>query len=94
MNGVLSQMSWDDLIKMRLQDPTNQALAAPEHRAYAREQVQQNPWMAPVMGILAPGYQAYKMMAGPGQGTPASWDQLKQSYMGIGEGLKRGILGR
>ena len=98
MSGILGDQNleslpWDDLIRMRLQNPTDARIAPYEHRAYAREQVTQNPLMAPVYGMLVPGYLAMKMLTGPGRGTPASMDQLKQGLLGTGEGFLAGIKG-
>jgi hypothetical protein len=88
----LAGMSWEDLFRLRDQNPTDQTLAPYEHRAFARERVRENPFMAPAYGVLVPGYQAYKAMMGNQSGTPASWDQLKHGFLGIGEGLKSGVL--
>jgi len=91
----LAGMSWDDLYSMRLeralQDPRSQALIAPyEHRAYAREQVANNPLLAPVYGVAVPGYQVFKSMIGTSRSAP-SLDQIQQGLIGTGEGMAQGI---
>lgn len=62
-------------------------LAGYEHRAFAREAVGENPWMALPIGLAAPLYQASKFMPGNQSRSQPSFDQLGQAYMGIGEGL-------
>lgn len=93
----LAAMPWDELIKMRAQftSPDEQMKLAPyEHRAYAREQVAANPLMAPVYGLMTPGYQALKVATGgKGSRTPASMEELKQGLLGTGEGLAQGVRG-
>lgn len=93
----LASMSHSQLTAMRNQttDPLAQALIAPyEHRAYARETVQSDPGIAPLMSaVLIPGYQAFKGLGlGTNDGdniprTPPSWEQFKQGQIGTGEGL-------
>jgi len=95
----LSSMPWSDLYQLRMKttDPLQQAMIAPyEHRAYAREQVQDNPLMAPVFAAAVPAYQAFKAITGPedATSTPPSWAQVKQGYQGIGEGLYQALAQR
>lgn len=96
--AALAGTSWDVLNQMRQNyatDPQAQQMLAPyEHRAYARETVQANPALAPIMAqYLVPGYQAYKGVGlGTNDGdnvprTGASWDQFKQGEIGTAEGL-------
>jgi hypothetical protein len=91
----LAQMPWEQLINMRATaDPeANERIAPFEHRAYAREQVAENPLMAPVYGAMIPGYQGYKALKNlvePGASrTHASLGQMVQSFQGVGEGLKQ-----
>lgn len=91
----LAKMPWDELNKLRAvyRGQQDQLRLAPyEHRAYAREQVQQNPSMAPIYGLMTPGYQALKLATGgEGSRTPASLAELKQGWLGTGEGLLAGI---
>lgn len=88
----LSGMDWETLINMRRQNPKNERLqdiiAPYEHRAYAREDVAENPLRALSYGYLIPGYQAAKVV-GVVRGTKPSFDQMMQGFYGVGEGLKR-----
>lgn len=80
-------------------DAAMQPLLAPyEHRAFAREWTQENPMLAaPSLAAAAPLYYVAKqkpiieLMQRFGwvgkDATPASLDQLIQSYKGIAEGL-------
>lgn len=90
-------MPWSELYQLRLKtkDPLQQALLAPyEHRAYAREQVAQNPLSAPFYAAAVPAYQGVKGLAGAvgawptdETSTPPSWRQVTQGLTGVGEGL-------
>jgi hypothetical protein len=65
-----------------------QALLSPyEHRAFAREEVSQNPLSAIPLAGAIPAYQLQKLLTGAGARTPPSLDQMKQGYLGIWEGL-------
>jgi hypothetical protein len=86
------EMSFAELRRLRdyLPDPKAQQFLAPyEHRAFAREYMSQNPVKG--LGLLAgiPGYQAAKGLGLMGSRTGFSdpWGQMKQGYMGMGEGL-------
>ena len=93
----LSKLSWDQLMDLRMQagkDVASQSQISPfEHRAWARETVGQNPLMALPYAAMIPGYQAAKLTGllqsnDPNNPTtPASWEQMKQGFTGIGEGL-------
>lgn len=61
-------------------------LAAPEHRAFAREATAENPLMALSIALATLGYQPYKMMQGESRSS-ASVDQIVQGLTGVGEGL-------
>jgi hypothetical protein len=90
MSNALERMAWEQLLQMRRQtdDPEEQRALAPyEHRAYAREEVAANPWMAPAYLAMVPGYQVLKMLRG-GARTPPSLEQVKQGYMGVVDGLR------
>lgn len=92
-NKDYSTMSWDDLYAMRLanKDPQFQAEIAPyEHRAFAREQVAQNPMLAPVYAVAVPGYQAFKSMVGTSRTKP-SMKQIGQGLLGASEGYDQGV---
>lgn len=89
MADDFENMSWSDLYQLRskTKDPLQQALLAPyEHRAYAREQVAENPAMAPFYAAAVPAYQAFKSLYGTSR-TPASLNQVTQGWTGVGEGL-------
>jgi len=96
----LASMSHVDLYKLRDEwkdDKDAQEHLAPyEHRAFARELTAENPALAPVLGIAVPGYAAAKLagldMGDPNSGieqTPPSLEQIKQSFTGIYEGLRK-----
>ena len=86
--------TWEELYLERLANRGNpqmqEQLAPQEHRAWAREKVQENPFNALAYGILPLGYQASKIL-GLGEKddmtTPASLNQLIESYKGVGDGL-------
>lgn len=91
----LAKKSWDELLDIRLQNAENrklnEILAPYEHRAFAREQVAEKPYLAPLYTILPFGYQAAKL-AGyrgwDGRATPASLSQLVGGLQGTWEGVK------
>lgn len=56
-----------------------------EHRAFAREAVQENPWMALPVAAGTLAYQPYKAIMGA-RSAP-SLDQMGQGLVGVGEGL-------
>lgn len=89
--NALARMRWAQLLELRKQhaDPQTQNLLADyEHRAYAREDVADDPWKAPFYAAMVPGYQALKLLRG-GQGSrsDASWRQLGQGLIGAAEGV-------
>lgn len=57
-----------------------------EHRAFAREVVQENPLMAISLLAAIPAYQGYKAVVGAR--SKPSLDQVLQGYAGIGDGIK------
>lgn len=70
--------------------PDVQSLLAPyEHRAFAREAVRDNPLMALSLLVATPLYTAGKAAGLLGARSPASWEEMKQGLLGIGEGLLR-----
>lgn len=87
----MSSMSWDELIDLRSRfdgNPEAQKKIAPyEHRAFAREAVAKNPINALGYAFMIPGYQAAKAVGLLGARTKPSFEQLKQGYLGVGEGL-------
>jgi hypothetical protein len=63
------------------------ALAGYEHRAYARETVQDNPLMALSLLVATPAYQLAKMGGLTNSRSAPSLSQMGQGLLGIGEGL-------
>lgn len=87
-------MSWAELLEARRKtnDPKLQELLAPyEHRAYARETVADQPWMAPVFPPMIAGYQLLKAARG-GARTKPSMAQVGHGLLGTWEGLRQGLL--
>ena len=69
-------------------DPATQALlAGREHRAYARETVQDNPLMALSLLVATPAYQLAKLGGLTNSRSAPSMSQMGQGLLGIGEGL-------
>ena len=68
-----------------------QAMLAPyEHRAYAREYVQDEGMKgAASLAVAIPAYSAAKALGLTNARSPASMEEMKQGYKGIFEGLKR-----
>lgn len=66
-----------------------QAVAPYEHRAYAREDVRENPMRALLYAAMIPGYQAAKAVGAIGEEgtTSPSMEQMKQGFVGVYEGL-------
>ncbi len=96
----LAKMSHVDLYKLRAEhsdDPKVQESLAPfEHRAFAREATAENPALAPILGIAVPLYAGAKAvgidMGDPNsdvEQTPPSVEQIRQSFTGIYEGLRK-----
>lgn len=81
INGLtedqMAGMPWDKLIEYRkgidMNHPVQNKLAPYEHRAWAREQVAQNPVNALAYALMVPGYQAGKavMSFAPGETKPS-----------------------
>jgi len=89
----LAKMSHQDLLAMRMQPNVDQSYLAPyEHRAFARETVEQNPAMAVPMLTSIPAYQIAKVL-GLGSDdtikTPPSLNQAVQGGVGVFEGLMK-----
>ena len=86
----LSTADWLSLLEMRrkAQSKAEQdRLAGYEHRAYAREAVSENPWMAARLLIATPAYQVAKATGLLGARSSPSLTQMGQGLLGIGEGL-------
>jgi len=57
-----------------------------EHRAFAREATQANPWLALPIAVGTLAYQPYKLLTGQAR-SGASLNQVGQGLRGVGEGL-------
>jgi hypothetical protein len=85
-----AMMGFQELRALRSQMPEAQKFLAPyEHRAYARELMQQNPKLGLGLAGAIPGYQVAKGLGLMGSRTGFSdpLGQMGQGYMGMGEGL-------
>jgi hypothetical protein len=91
----LANTSQDRLLAMR-KGATDQAeqnrLANYEHRAFARESVAKDPWMAPMLGVAVPAYAVQKSLpkgwTGNKSRSEPSLEQVRQGFTGIGEGMR------
>lgn len=64
-------------------------LAGLEHRAFAREWTQENPWLAvPSLSAAIPLYTAAKALGFTNARSKPSFQEIKQGYAGILDGLK------
>lgn len=86
------QLTHADLLNLRAAfdgDPRMQAMLGPmEHEAFAREQVEDDPWRGvPAMLAGIPAYTAAKALGLHGGRSPASMNEIAQAYRGVGEGL-------
>lgn len=89
MQDDLSTADWLSLLQMRKLAQTQadqDRIAGYEHRAYARETVRDNPWMAASLLVATPAYQLAKL-AGMGSRSSPGLLQMGQGLIGIGEGL-------
>jgi hypothetical protein len=95
MSGLLN-LTDDDLARMehlalmqaRNAPGADQSRLAPfEHRAYAREQAQRSPLSALGMLGMIPAYQLAKLLGLHGSRTGPSLEQMRQGFVGVGEGL-------
>ncbi len=79
-------VSHDELYRRRAQG--DQSVAPQEHRAFAREWTQENPYLA-VPSLLAaiPLYSAAKRLGVIRARTPGSLNEMAEAYRGVGEGL-------
>jgi hypothetical protein len=90
----MEKMSHADLYLARekAKTPEEQKHIAPyEHRAFAREYVEENPVSGAVgLAVAIPAYQAYKAV-GSDSRTGVQGKQVTEGYKGIGEGLANAI---
>ena len=84
----LSQMDHASLYAARQYVPRDQQgdISPYEHRAFAREATQENPWMGIPIAAGTLAYQPYKILTGKSR-SGASLDQVGQGLVGVGEGL-------
>lgn len=82
--------TFNELRMLRDQPGANQEVLAPqEHRAFAREWVQDNPVLAlPSLTFAIPAYAAAKSLGLIGARTKPSLNQMAESYRGMWDGLK------
>jgi hypothetical protein len=87
--GLLAQMDHATLYQKRAKAPKELQglLSNYEHRAFAREAVQENPLLALPIAAGVPAWQVYKMLVSPGR-SGVSFDQMGHGLLGVGEGLK------
>lgn len=92
----MEKMSHVELYKARTnaKTPEEQKHIAPyEHRAFAREYVEENPVTGAIgLAVAIPGYQAVKATGAIGSRTGVDTKQMVEGYRGIGEGLSKGIV--
>lgn len=84
----LSKMSHSDLYSAREYLPAGyqNKISPYEHRAFAREATQENPWMALPIAAGTVAYQPYKILKGQSR-SGASLAQVGHGLVGVGEGL-------
>lgn len=88
----LARMSLAELTAARDTPGADQAKLGPyEHRAFAREAAAQEPLKSAVsLPFAIPAYSAAKALGLTGkdaQTSPASFEEMKQGFIGLGEGL-------
>jgi hypothetical protein len=78
------------LMSLRGTPGTDQNTLAPlEHRAFAREWTQENPWLAvPSLTAAIPLYTAAKALGFTNARSKPSLNEIRQGYAGIFDGLK------
>lgn len=93
-DATLNSMPWNEVYGLRLKykgNPELQAKIAPfEHQAYAREQVSENPFTAPIWMAMPAGYQIYKALGGGGQDDMTTKPSLDQALAGM-RGVRQGF---
>lgn len=89
-------MSQQDLNMLRIQHAKDmeyqKAISPYEHKATAREAVEENPLMAIPYAAMVPGYavaKALHLLPEEESTTPPSWAQVIGGYQGIGQGLEK-----
>jgi len=87
----LAIMQHADLYRMRNQQGANQSLLGPmEHRAFAREFAQESPLSAAIsLPFAIPAYSLSKKLGITNARSPASFEEMRQAYLGLLEGLRK-----
>lgn len=82
--------SHSDLYLQRERSDVDQNTLAPqEHRAFASEWTQENPWLAvPSLVAAIPTYTALKAIGAIKSRSPASFREMGQGFAGIMDGLR------
>lgn len=91
----LANMNQSDLLDLRTQVTSQEdqnKVAGYEHRAFAREQVAENPLNAAGMAVAIPAYYVAKKTGITSGRSEASVDQMAQGYKGIAEGLEKAVV--
>lgn len=86
----LARMSHHDLLQLRNTPNTDQQYLAPfEHRAFARETVQDNPLSALGLGVAIPAWEIAKLLSSNNLGSRSkpSLGSALNGYYGVAEGL-------
>lgn len=89
--AALAAASHSDLYSRRRTATTKEeqnAIAPYEHRAFAREAVQENPALVVPIALAAPIYQASKAIGLESSRSDPSIKQLSETYKGLGEGVQ------
>jgi hypothetical protein len=89
VNTTANGIDHATLYAMREKNPQlTEALAPAEHRAFAREWVRENPYLAfPSLLFAIPAYQGAKALGLRPQATKPSLAQMAEAYKGMWEGL-------
>jgi hypothetical protein len=89
---IADWLVWQELLKARSVPGANQAVLGPaEHRAYARAEVGDKPWMLPAMLAMPVGYNALKAVGVLKGRSPASLEAVGQGMAGALEGFGSGM---
>jgi hypothetical protein len=90
----LDELSHAELYALREQPEAMQGMLAPlEHRAFAREWMEENPWAAGLsLPFMIPGYAIAKALGLQKSRTPASMDQVMGGFHGYAEGMLNNLV--
>jgi len=95
---VLASLPWGDLLTLRKRFDGDKAaqnrLAPYEHRAFARELVEEQPVTGTIgQGVLIPFYTLSKLLGLEKSRSDPSWEEIRQGFAGIGDGWARTTTG-